>query len=214
MSGRRQDTFFCVPHTPKAAAYGTPVSDASIDKWYKAEDPVLFVPGGEEDHDEAEIKGTPSPTEGSSVTNLERFTATVKMKCNVDILPLLYMSGIGVVDTTGVGPYVHSSIEPGPIGTDAPLSFSVVVAGDRNVTTTFWRYDGVVVSNIKITQERGKPLMLEFTMHSDGSKTAVAGFTPPNSCETSPLRSETSRALSSSSLLSSIIRDPASHPLV
>lgn len=181
---RPQGTFAIFAHTPKEAAYGTAVADASITKWYALSEPAGAEVTKELIFDEDLIKNNEFAQDYSYMVELWRdATLPIALPATSEASGFIWAAALGTINTTGAGPYTHTITALNTATSDQLASTSIIV-GNRAQTATFKKYKGCIPNEVKLSVENRGRVMLNTTWFTDGTEADASAFAVPTSLST------------------------------
>lgn len=176
---RPQDVFWLIGIGKREASYGAGIANVDLTQWFKLNGPGLFNPSKEADTDEEEITGHPYASDGGGQVTRRRVAGSIEYKGNLNLTHYLIAALLANNDTTGAGdPFTHLSKWPGS-GVQRPFSFSVIQGTDRNTTSTFRKFNGVIPNSIELVIEESGPIITTCELIGDGSDEDASGVAAP-----------------------------------
>lgn len=177
--GRPQDVFAFLGYTPKEASYGAAVANASLTQFHKLQGPGLINLSRTVETDADAIKGHPYTTDGGAVVTEDRVKGSFEFKNNTDLTAFFIILALAKVSTSGISPdFTHVTKWPGS-GVDAPWSTSIIQGKDRNQTSSFRKYDGIVPASVEFSIEKPGMILTKVELVGDGSDSDASAVVAP-----------------------------------
>jgi hypothetical protein len=184
---RPQNTFITLSHT-KESAYGSALSDGSIDKRYDLVETSLAQVDRTFISDMELIKGTEFAVDTVNTGALVLYkelhsdvTIPGVWPGSYELAGLLWSLALGNKATTGAGPYTHTLLaqDPTTSGSVDQLPSTTIVQGVLGDTASYYKYKGCVVNELRMNVNTRGRMQMDATFFTDGTSTAAPSFTVP-----------------------------------